>query len=304
MPANQGGESLTQPVMPGSFLPRDALFAQLDGEISHNPWETADTIADPLNTLHRIQELITSSAANEVSDFRLEVVDWRKVEPPAALRKAPNVTSQILLDVVQSSIDNVRDRIRNERREEVMAEEQRVAEEQAARREEQKGKQPYLPIIMVQEETAQEGNTYSESWPLPAEPSSLSDMPLEQPRRSSESLRDLAPVRRFRETMRTVQKPRESAIRRLFKRSTDKGESSAEGSAREGLLQRLMEARGSSEVETNDEKTDRAVARLKRRLKPSSEADTLQYEPRPAKRNELADQTFAVSAFHVSRTFL
>ncbi|KAK1769978.1 hypothetical protein QBC33DRAFT_512647 [Phialemonium atrogriseum] len=61
------------------------------------------------------QSLTASSAGEEV--------DWTKYEPPEALTKVPNITSETIMAVVVASLDNIRQQIKAE-------------EEQAARREE------------------------------------------------------------------------------------------------------------------------------------------------------------------------
>jgi hypothetical protein len=265
--------------MPGSFLSHDELLAQIDNEVFHNPWEAAHGIADPITTLERIQELVASATENEQPELRWDVVDWRKFEPPAALRKTPHVTSQVLLDIVQSSIERVRESVRNERRQELMAEEQRLLQELETRKAKQKGKEPYLPIIMVEDEPVP-GNSLSE------DPRSSHDGPSLHTTHSNDTVASLASDDASFHSLPTsglvvlpgshkLHKSRESAIRRLFKRNTEKGESSAEGSAREGLLQRLLDTRAANSSKSADQKTTDAVAKLKRRLKSVQEPEAL-----------------------------
>ena len=80
-------------------------------------------------------------------------VDWTKYDPPASLRTTPNITSTIILEVVATSMENLKTRIaeENDRRKQEEEEEKRRAAEQEAPEDDGKPKEPYLPIIMVED---------------------------------------------------------------------------------------------------------------------------------------------------------
>lgn len=86
-----------------------------------------------------------------------ENVDWTKYDPPDALRTAPTVTSDILLQLITSSIDKVKTRVAEEDRVKRQQSNARRQREEALRREAEealsstKGKEPYLPIIIPEE---------------------------------------------------------------------------------------------------------------------------------------------------------
>lgn len=261
-------------LMPGSFLSHHEIVDEMDDEVLHNPWNSSDGV-DPLGTLERIQDLVATAASNEQPELRWTTVDWRKFDPPKALRKAPNVTSQIILDIVQSSIENVRRRAADERRQELLAEEQSLLVQLEARRAKQKGKEPYLPIIMVEDEPLP-GSSSAGGCHLPTGQTTTKNLvtttdprPSDESSLRSYSASDLAAA----PFSQKLHKSRESAIRRLFKRNTEKGESSAEGSARESLLQRLMDSRGSNSSKTPEQTTEDAVAKLKKRLKAAQQPE-------------------------------
>lgn len=81
-----------------------------------------------------------------------EDVDWAQYEPPEALNKLPTITSETILAVVQSSLENIRAQVEVEKqrrveveaaiKEEAEAEAAAVAEEEAAKATKGKGKEP------------------------------------------------------------------------------------------------------------------------------------------------------------------
>ncbi|OLN88692.1 putative E3 ubiquitin-protein ligase rbrA 2 [Colletotrichum chlorophyti] len=80
----------------------------------------------------------------------VESVDWEKYEPPSALRIAPDPSNTTLLEVLQTSIDNIKARIVEDERRRQLEDEvrQREAEETAKREAGDKGKEPYLPVVV------------------------------------------------------------------------------------------------------------------------------------------------------------
>lgn len=81
--------------------------------------------------------------------------DWTGFEPPDALRLAPSVTSDILLEIVASSIDIVKARAAEEHRVKRQQSNARRQREEALRLETEralpKNTEPYLPIIIPSE---------------------------------------------------------------------------------------------------------------------------------------------------------
>ncbi|KAF9879757.1 IBR domain-containing protein [Colletotrichum karsti] len=89
----------------------------------------------------------TSSDNNNETD---ENVEWEEYNPPAALKTAPNVDNAVLLEVLQTSIENIQTRIAEERQRRQLEEEAKKQEEEdnAAEGSDDKAKEPYLPVIM------------------------------------------------------------------------------------------------------------------------------------------------------------
>jgi hypothetical protein len=98
------------------------------------------------------KESQTSTPEATESEIDHDDVDWTKYEPPAALRKAPNITSEIILEIVRVSIENLKTQIAdNERRQKRREEDERRRAAAEAAEQDGKEKEPYLPIIMVQD---------------------------------------------------------------------------------------------------------------------------------------------------------
>ncbi|KAK1988782.1 IBR domain-containing protein [Colletotrichum cereale] len=76
-------------------------------------------------------------------------VDWSRYSPPAALRTAPNVNDAVLLEVLQTSIENVQARVTEENQSRQLKEEARQREVKAnmAQEASSKGTEPYLPCV-------------------------------------------------------------------------------------------------------------------------------------------------------------
>ena len=87
------------------------------------------------------------SSAHKPPVLDIEGVDWQSYAPPEILRKVPNITSQILLDLVTSSIENIKVQASDEVR--------RKQEEEEGAGQGSKlrlgGDEPYLPIIIQEE---------------------------------------------------------------------------------------------------------------------------------------------------------
>ncbi|CAM1507230.1 Fc.00g068710.m01.CDS01 [Cosmosporella sp. VM-42] len=191
--------------MPGAFNPEDYI------DFYENPFETLEQI----QTAFREKEPPTSWATN-LAEVQIDDVEWHKYTPPAALKKAPTITNQLLLDIVSSSIENVKAQAVEAERLKREAEEHSLADKDSLGP--GKGKEPYLPIIIAPEKPNVEGGKGKE---------------VEVPRNSSVSLSDSLSV----PGSSKPEKRRRFALRRLFQRGRDKGESSTTGGAREVLRQ-------------------------------------------------------------------
>ncbi|KAF5004643.1 hypothetical protein FDECE_8881 [Fusarium decemcellulare] len=198
-PANMTALSRDQRLMPGAFGPEDYI------DFYENPFETLEEI----QTAWDDRGPPVSWSVKNLSGVDVTNIDWHKYNPPAALRKAPNITSQVLLDVLWSSLENVKTRNLEEDRQKKEKEEQRkIAESDKG-----KGKEPYLPIIIPAETTIQ----IDDSTPR-ASVISHSD--------STVTITNPEVVLKAK-----ANKKRLFALRRLFQRSHEKGESSAAGAA-------------------------------------------------------------------------
>ncbi|PNY26889.1 tRNA-dihydrouridine(20a/20b) synthase [NAD(P)+]-like protein, partial [Tolypocladium capitatum] len=248
--AHLSREATDWPSMPASFGPKGFV----------------DFYDDPFAALEQIQDTWRSRdreapwSTDKLSHLDLGDVDWHKYGPPAMLQKAPNVTSQILLDIVAASIDNVKARIAEEDRQRLEEDEQRrAAEAEAARRPRNgKGPGPYLPIIIVPDEP-----------PPEAAPEAADDAPV--PARTTDGSRAEAhgsgavpPGTSAATFAAKVEKRRKFALRRLFHRSTEKGESSSAGGAREALRQKLEAKLDDVDISAADSNTRKTILELRK----------------------------------------
>ncbi|OIW34718.1 hypothetical protein CONLIGDRAFT_675680 [Coniochaeta ligniaria NRRL 30616] len=71
----------------------------------------------------RRRQIMEQRSSMMSGDFD-EEVDWTKYDPPEALKKLPDITSETIIAVVQSSLENIKNQIQAER---LRAEEQRTA---------------------------------------------------------------------------------------------------------------------------------------------------------------------------------
>ncbi|KAK5987577.1 putative E3 ubiquitin-protein ligase ARI9-like protein [Cladobotryum mycophilum] len=223
----------------------------LDSEPDPEPQGVIDSSDNPFEALQGFRDAWASKnheapwSSDKFPELDLGDVNWHQYEFPALLRKAPNVTSQILREIISSSIDNVKARIAEEDRLKQEEELRRIAEEESATQE-GKGKQPYLPIIIREEA-----------------PIVLSPLPDNS---SWETIRTEAtsPVTVVQD--KVVEKRHKFAIGRLFHRSHEKGESSTTGSAHEALLQKLEAKLSSLRLSSTDNKNQDAKVFLTTRL--------------------------------------
>lgn len=214
---------------------------------SLGPEDHIDCYENPYTALGKLQdawkgkELTSPVTAENPADVDVNGVDWHKYDPPTALRKTPNVTSQILLDIIFTSIDNVKVRVDEEQRLKKEAAEEaarRTAEEKRGA----KGKEPYLPVVVpIEESPAESSNTYTKST------STLG---------STASGGDGVPAK--------GEKRRKFALRNIFQRNPEGGESSAAGRTREALWHKLETKILSVDLKSADPKTLEAIATLRK----------------------------------------
>ncbi|KAL7942234.1 hypothetical protein V8C42DRAFT_162163 [Trichoderma barbatum] len=171
-------------------------------------------------------------------------IDWHDYDPPTALRKTPNVTSQILLDIIFASIENVKTRVGEEKRLKKEAAEE-AARRTAEEKQKAKGKEPYLPIFIPPEEPPARS---SDADMIPMMSGAVPDFivlgPPGVPNKGG--------------------KRRKFALRNLFQRNPDGGESSAAGRAREALRNKLETKIMSVDPQSADPRTLEAIAALKK----------------------------------------
>ncbi|UNI15120.1 hypothetical protein JDV02_001686 [Purpureocillium takamizusanense] len=238
---------------------------------SATPGEYVDYFDDPFAVLEQLQNRWRSKdrrgetawSAENLPDVDLTDVDWHRYEPPASLSKTPNVTCQILLDIVASSIDVVRERNASEDRQRQDDEDRRkVAEEEAAHRARHGSdySEPYLPIIIRPEHPALQttvAHTRSVDSAIGMPPPPPSSSPPPAPLRRAPSVASAAFAAK-------VEKRRGFALKRLFHRKAGDGESSAGGGAREALRQQLEAALGRLDVASTDSHTQRTLQKLRK----------------------------------------
>ncbi|KAM0423053.1 hypothetical protein ACHAPD_001524 [Fusarium lateritium] len=207
------GLSRDQPLMPGAFGPEDYI------DFYENPLEVLD---NPESTWNN-REPRTTWSTNNLPTLDDVDFDWRTYDPPGALRKTPNITSQVLLDILQSSVENVKARNIEEDRQRKEAEAQRHLQEI----EKGKNKEPYLPIIIPVEKPAQDDTGR--------------DVPKIKP---VILMTTFGPSVAATKTEAKANKKRLVALRRFFQRSNEKGESSATGA----VLRALQKEDGEAET--------------------------------------------------------
>ncbi|KAM0563936.1 hypothetical protein ACHAPJ_000144 [Fusarium lateritium] len=198
--------------MPGAFGPEDYI------DFYETPLETLED----LESAWKNREPRVSWSVKNLPDLNDVGLDWHKYDPPSALSKAPNVTSQVLLDVLWSSLENVKARNLEEDRQKKEIEEQR----QLAENDKGKSDEPYLPVIIPVENPAEDDDSTS---PV-------------LPKARSASVRSTVGPSVITKADVKANKRRLFALRRFFQRSNERGESSATGAALGALREAAEEA--------------------------------------------------------------
>lgn len=121
------------------------------------PTERLDVYEDPYAILEGLQDAWRARQNNpqlsrdDASDINTNEIEWRSYAPPAALKDVQGIDSDLLREIFVASVDNLQARAVEElKQEEEAAEEQRAADELVAK-EAEKGKAPYLPIIIAED---------------------------------------------------------------------------------------------------------------------------------------------------------
>ncbi|KAL7897530.1 hypothetical protein HDV63DRAFT_367911 [Trichoderma sp. SZMC 28014] len=212
---------------------------------SLGPDDSITLYENPYTALEKLQDASKGKEIEPPAD--MNSVDWRKYEPPAALRKAPTIKSQLLLDIIFSSIENVKSRVEEEERlqkEAAEEAERRTAEE----RRKAKGKEPYLPIIIPTEDSRAESSSSNINAKRTVAPSTASDFMMSGGNGLPEK----------------VEKRRKFGLRNIFQRSPEGGETSAAGKSREALRNKLETKILSLDTKSADPKTQEAIAALRK----------------------------------------
>jgi hypothetical protein len=212
------GLSRDQPLMPGTFGPEDYI------DFYDNPLETLEK----LESAWEKREPRVSWSVNNLPSLDIVDLDWHKYNPPGALRKAPNITSQVLLDILQSSLKNVKERNFEQDRQKEELEQQRKLEET----DKGKSKEPYLPIIIPVENHVEEKENTIQT----------------PPKTRPKILMTTFGPSVVTKTDAKANKKRVFALRRFFQRSNEKGESSATGAALAVLEEEARDAERNREV--------------------------------------------------------
>ena len=145
--------------LPGLLEPGDGTDLRDD-----NPFETLANIQESW----RRKDHNGPWSAHKLPVLDLEGIGWHDYDLPAALRKTPNVTSQILHDIVALSIENVQVQAAQEARRKREEEEEQRASASTSPKPRLNGDEPYLPVIIPEErppEPPRQHDTESESEP-------------------------------------------------------------------------------------------------------------------------------------------
>lgn len=236
------------PLMTASFGPNDYV------NFNDNPYADIERLQDVWKINRH-----GASSNTIMARTNLGTVDWKKYQPPAILKKAPHITSQILLDVVATSIDNIKARITEEDHQKEAAKAGNGAEEALRAAREEKRKELYLPINIPQDTLTQKAVAVAaDNDTASLQSSTDSDYAHPYDYVSFVSEKDMI-------SSSKKGKRRRFALRRLFSRNTEKvGESSTARSDREALRQKLEVRLGAVDFDSADSNTKEAIAALRK----------------------------------------
>ncbi|KAL6878697.1 hypothetical protein J3F83DRAFT_250901 [Trichoderma novae-zelandiae] len=221
------------------------MSASLGPEDCIGFYENPYTALRKLQDAGKDKEIGSPVTTEKPADGGLNAIEWHEYQPPTALRKTPIVTSQILLDIVFGSIENVKTRVAEEQRLKQQAAEEAAARRTAEGKHKAKAEEPYLPIVIPPEEPPAEASNASGKGPTPA---------------FTVSGGQEAPAKAGK-----VEKRRKFALRSLFQRHhPEGGESSAAGRAREALRSKIETRIQSVDPRSADPRTLEAIAALRK----------------------------------------
>lgn len=189
---------------------------------SLGPDDSITLYENPYTALEKLQDASKDKEIESSGD--VNGVDWRKYEPPAALRKAPTIKSQILLDIIFSSIENVKSRVE---------EEERLLKE---------------AVIVPTKDSPAESSSSNINTRRTVASSTTSDVMLS-------ACNDL---------VTKAEKRRKFGLRNIFQRSPEGGETSAAGRSREALRHKLETKILSFDAKSTDPKTQEAITVLRK----------------------------------------
>lgn len=237
------------------------------------PSEKLDIYEDPFAAFEELQDSwkqrqqFAPWSADDLSEVDLGDIDWRTYSPPSGMREVADISAEILLEIITTSIDNVVAKNEQEKLEELEnASAQKATIEEAAK-EAEKSKKPYLPIIIL--ERADES-------PLIAGPSSTNEPKSRRVSLDEDDLYSddsLCPADSISVVSRR-EKKRNFILRKIFQRHTANinpiAESSASGAAREAREERearrqyLNSRLSKINVESTNTSAQETIAALRR----------------------------------------
>ena len=228
------------PPTPGSTTtPQDITF-----HVHENPFEALERLQESWRGKEHARPW------SQLPELDLDGVDWHKYEPPKLASKTPNVTSQILLDIIESAVQNIKAKNAEEDQQKQAAEEGKRAAEEAQRRQADQAKEPYLPIVMVQDD-----GTMKDKGKGIERARSLQNGSNGTAFDGAVKRQDTVSVKSTNGGLLVLptkgEKRRKFALKKLFTKLGELGESSATGAKRESLRKRL-DALGGGNAESND----------------------------------------------------
>ncbi|TWU78406.1 hypothetical protein ED733_008790 [Metarhizium rileyi] len=230
--------AVTRRPMPADLV--DETFAELD----HNLWEKMQV----LQAEWRVKENAGPRTTYRMSDIDIGDINWHQYEPPGLLRKAPDFTPSVLLQMLFASVENVQTRIAQEDRQRQLDDERRKSAEEQSHKND-KLPEPYLPIIIPPERLIEPD----------ASPTTILDgAKLAFYNTVSVKLAGKATE------VAVVKNPgwRRLAIHKLFHKTPEMGESSAAGGVRETLRKKLEVGLRKIDIAKMDVKTQHSLLAL------------------------------------------
>ncbi|RYP34622.1 hypothetical protein DL767_004182 [Monosporascus sp. MG133] len=139
MSASGSGSSTAEVIVEESS--KTSIDQPEDGDVEAARWKIKrKPVPDPADSAIALPDMLED----------IDETGWTKYEPPAGLKTVPDIESDIILHVIQHSIDRIKARIvEDEERRKAEAEAASAKEEEEAREESEKGKQLDAPSVTV-----------------------------------------------------------------------------------------------------------------------------------------------------------